>query len=193
MKSKVRVLTSRSRKLIGRYPIWRTMMRGRAVFGSLYRRTVRYLPKPVLVPCLAGCLLTTAIPGAISSPSRVNATDVQLIGLTPLYEALVAVANCPNLAIDQATFARAARLYYLKPADFTASGAFPREIAALDRDLTLRLNDDRDAFCSRNRLSSAVLYGVLIDRGDVYPHPLGQDPARSFHSPHSAERPITPQ
>ena len=126
-------------------------------------------------------LLVIVFSGIVLGGSQASADtvrDVQLIGLPPLYEALFAVANCPNVAVDNVRFVRAAALYHLSASELTSDGAFAAEIAELTERYRLRLDDDRDAFCSVNRLSFSIPYGILVDRGPVFPHPLpfGRDP-----------------
>ena len=117
---------------------------------------------------LAVCVAGSAVSAHADSPRR----DVQLIGLAPLYEALFAVANCPNVALDEASFRRAARLYRLTTTDLTIGGDFAPEIAALNADYRVRLEDDRVAFCDARRLQFAVPHGILDDLGPEVPNPL---------------------
>lgn len=105
---------------------------------------------------LAGVIL--AAPAA-ASPRE----DVQRIGLQPLYGALVAVANCPLLAIDQPRFRAVASQYHLTPEDLTLQGPFAAEIARLARFYRIRVLDDREAFCSAARLTNDVVVGILKD------------------------------
>lgn len=114
------------------------------------------------------CVACAFGPAQADSPRR----DVQLIGLAPLYEALFAVANCPNVALDEPAFRRAARLYDLTTTDLTIEGAFSQEIAALSADYSVRLEDDHVAFCDARRLQFAVPHGILIDLGPEVPKPL---------------------
>ena len=91
--------------------------------------------------------------------------EVQSIGLRPLYEALVAVANCPDLKIDPRRFSGVAAQYHLSPQDLTPYGRFGADIESLSDFYKLRVNDDRAAFCSSIRLSFAVVHGILQPSG----------------------------
>ena len=91
--------------------------------------------------------------------------EVQRIGLRPMYEALVAVANCPDLAIDERNYRHAAALYHLSPEDLTPFGRFGPDIEFLAEFYKVRINDDRGAFCSSVRLEFAVLKGILRPSG----------------------------
>ena len=132
-------------------------------------------PSQSLLVIVAGGLALSASQAAASS-----VRDVQLIGLPSLYEAVFAVANCANVAIDDSRFTRAAVLYHLSADDFTPNGPFGPEVADLAHQYRVRLDDDHDAFCSVNRLSFSIPYGILVDRGPVFPHPLPfvHDPAQ---------------
>ena len=148
-----------------------------------------YYPQPVVEPLsrmnrtsiaartqfTAAMLVSVTLLFAVS-PKRVKAEtprrDVQLIGLAPLYEALFAVANCRNVALDEPAFRRAARLYHLSTTDLTIGGDFSPEIAALAADYQIRLEDDRVAFCDARRLHFAVPQGILTDLGPEIPNPL---------------------
>ena len=119
---------------------------------------------------LAAALCVAAAVGQAhaDSPRR----DVQLIGLAPLYEALFAVANCPNVSLDEPAFRRATRLYHLTTTDLTIGGDFAPEIATLSADYSLRLEDDRVAFCDARRLQFAIPHGILTDLGPEVPRTL---------------------
>ena len=117
---------------------------------------------------LALCFAGWRTPASAASPTE----DVQLIGLAPLYEALFAVANCPDVGLDEPAFRRAAGLYHLTTTDLTIEGEFAPEIAELAAAYRVRLDDDRVAFCDVGRLRFAVPRGVLINRGPEVPHPL---------------------
>ncbi len=122
-----------------------------------------------------GIVLAAALcVGSASGPARADSPrrDVQLIGLAPLYEALFAVANCRNVALDEPAFRRATRLYHLTTDDLTVGGDFAPEIAALSTDYSLRLEDDRVAFCDARRLQLAIPHGILTDLGPEVPRPL---------------------
>lgn len=122
---------------------------------------------------LSALAMVVASAFGVAQADAADATrDVQLIGLAPLYEVLFAVANCPDVALDEPAFRRAARLYRLTPADLTTDGAFAAEVAALAADNRVRLEDDRMAFCDARRLRFAVPHGVLQNQGPEVPHPL---------------------
>ena len=91
--------------------------------------------------------------------------EVQRIGLRPMYEALVAVANCPDLMIDEGNYRHAAALYHLRPEDLTPSGRFGPDIEFLAEFYKVRIKDDRGAFCNSVRLEFAVLKGILKPSG----------------------------
>lgn len=115
------------------------------------------------------CFADAFMPARAATPRE----DVQLIGLAPLYEVLFAVANCPNVALDEPAFRRAARQYDLTTLDLTPAGDFAPEIAALAADYRVRLEGDRVAFCDARRLHFAIPHGVLLDGGPEVPRPLG--------------------
>ena len=82
-----------------------------------------------------------------------------------MYEALVAVANCPDLVIDERSYRHAAALYHLAPEDLTPSGRFAPDIVFLAEFYKVRINDDRGAFCSSVRLEFAAPGGILRPSG----------------------------
>ncbi len=115
--------------------------------------------------CVAlwSCWLATVV--VLSHAAASPVSEVQRIGLRPLYEALVAVANCPDLAIDERNYRHAAALYHLSPEDLTPFGRFGADIAFLAEFYKVRIDDDRGAFCSSVRLEFAVNKGILRPSG----------------------------
>ena len=112
------------------------------------------------------CPITLALLAAmrvLTAEAHANSTfdEVRRIGLPPLYEALVAVANCPDLTINTRYFAAVAAQYHLTPSDLTPYGRFGREVTDLAADYKTRILDDRIAFCSSARLSFSVVHGIL--------------------------------
>lgn len=121
-----------------------------------------FVKSSAIVLAAIGAATGTGLASAGSAGARSFAGGLELIGLPPLYAALVAVANCPDLRVDDRAFAAAAQRYGLKPADFTPYGRYAPEVAQLAEADALRIHDNRQAFCSSARLTFAVVHGVLV-------------------------------
>ena len=111
----------------------------------------------------AGLVSVVACGGIAQAGSSYE--EVQRIGLRPMYEALVAVANCPDLAIDERNYRHAASLYHLSPEDLTPYGRFGPDVSFLSEFYKVRINDNQGAFCNSVRLEFAVLKGILRPTG----------------------------
>jgi hypothetical protein len=136
----------------------------------LFKGAVSTLPRSkraLYSPPVAVGFALLALGAGMGAPLAASSTveEVQRIGLRPLFEALVAVANCPDLTINRREFGAVAARYHLTPTDLTPYGRFGPDIAFLYDFYKVRIDDDRGAFCSAERLNLAVLRGVLRPTG----------------------------